>query len=64
MLVLTRRENEILVIGDDIKLTILSVKGGQVRVGIDAPKTVSIQRSELLEESATQNEEPISNVNR
>ncbi len=48
MLVLTRRENESLVIGDDIKLTILAVKGGQVRVGIDAPKEVSIHRQELL----------------
>ena len=37
MLVLTRRENESLVIGENIKLTILAVKGGQVRVGIDAP---------------------------
>jgi len=48
MLVLTRRENESLVIGGDIKLTILAVKGGQVRVGIDAPKDVSIHRQELL----------------
>jgi len=48
MLVLTRKESETLVIGNDIKLTILSVKGGQVRVGIEAPKSVSIQRSELL----------------
>ncbi|MBN2864604.1 MAG: carbon storage regulator CsrA [Thiotrichales bacterium] len=63
MLVLTRRENETLVIGDDIKLTILSVKGSQVRIGIDAPKSVSIQRSELLEESANESDEPISGVN-
>lgn len=48
MLVLTRRENESLMIGDNIKLTILAVKGGQVRVGIDAPKHVSIHRQELL----------------
>ena len=48
MLVLTRKENESLVIGEDIKLTILAVKGGQVRVGIDAPKEVAIQRQELL----------------
>jgi len=48
MLVLTRKENESLVIGDNIKLTVLSVKGGQVRVGIDAPQEVSIHREELL----------------
>ena len=62
MLVLTRRENETLVIGDDIKLTILSVKGSQVRVGIDAPKDVSIQRSELLDESLDGNEKRIAIV--
>ena len=48
MLVLTRRENESLMIGEDIKLTILAVKGGQVRVGIEAPKDVAIHRQELL----------------
>ena len=63
MLVLTRRENETLVIDDEIKLTVLSIKGGQVRLGIDAPKSVSIQRSELLEESVAQNNECISSAN-
>lgn len=48
MLVLTRRENESLIIGENIKLTILSVKGSQVRVGIDAPHDVAIHREELL----------------
>ena len=48
MLVLTRKENESLIIGDNIKLTILSVKGGQVRVGIEAPLDVSVQRGELI----------------
>lgn len=48
MLVLTRRENESLVIGDDIKLTVLAVKGGQVRVGIQAPQHVAIHREEIL----------------
>ena len=48
MLVLTRRENESLIIGDNIKLTILAVKGGQVRVGIEAPNEIPIHREELL----------------
>ncbi|BCN92925.1 hypothetical protein THMIRHAM_07100 [Thiomicrorhabdus immobilis] len=48
MLVLTRRESESLIIGGNIKLTILAVKGGQVRVGIEAPQEVSIHREELL----------------
>lgn len=48
MLVLTRRMGETLVVGDDIKVTIVGVKGGQVRLGIEAPREVSIQREELL----------------
>ncbi|WP_178861271.1 carbon storage regulator CsrA [Thiomicrorhabdus cannonii] len=48
MLVLTRREGESLLIGDNVKLTILAVKGGQVRVGIEAPQEVPIHREELL----------------
>lgn len=48
MLVLTRRVGETLIIGDNVKLTIVGVKSGQVRVGIDAPKEVQIQREELV----------------
>jgi len=57
MLVLTRKENESLIIGDNIKLTILAVKGGQVRVGIEAPIEVPIHRTELLLKSG--NDKPI-----
>lgn len=59
MLVLTRRENESLIIGDNIKLTILAVKGGQVRVGIDAPNEIPINREELLIDA--ENMEKVSN---
>lgn len=55
MLVLTRRENESFIIGDNIRLTILAIKGGQVRVGIDAPKEVMIHREELLVEGKATN---------
>ncbi|MGN6347065.1 MAG: carbon storage regulator CsrA [Candidatus Nitrosocosmicus sp.] len=47
MLILTRRTLESLVIGDDIEITILGVKGGQVRLGINAPKNVSVHRREI-----------------
>lgn len=49
MLVLTRRVNETLVVGDDVTVTILSVSGNQVRIGIKAPRHVSIHREEIYE---------------
>lgn len=47
MLILTRRTGETLRIGDDVTLTILDVKGGTVRIGISAPKDVSVHREEV-----------------
>ena len=47
MLVLTRKVGESVLIGDGIKVSILAVKGNQVRVGIDAPKDVSVHREEV-----------------
>ena len=49
MLILTRREGESVRIGDDITITVLRVKGSQVRLGVDAPKSVSVQRGEISE---------------
>ncbi len=47
MLILTRRIGETLMIGDNVKVTVLEMKGGQVRIGIDAPKDVSVHREEI-----------------
>lgn len=47
MLILTRRVGESLIIGDDITITVLAVKGNQVRIGIDAPKDVAVNREEI-----------------
>lgn len=47
MLILTRRITESIIIGDDVKITVLGVKGNQVRLGIDAPKDVSVHREEI-----------------
>ena len=48
MLVLTRRKNQSIVIGDDIIVTVLEVKGDQIRLGITAPRDVQVYREELL----------------
>ncbi len=49
MLILTRRVGESLMIGDEVKVTILAVKGQQVRVGVQAPNTVPVHRKEIYE---------------
>ena len=48
MLVLTRKQGEKILIGDDIVITVLDVRGDSVRLGVDAPRGISIQRAEIL----------------
>jgi carbon storage regulator len=69
MLILTRRVGETVMIGNDVTVTILGVKGNQVRVGINAPKTIAVHREEIYERikreqegSADNDDEPQSPV--
>ncbi len=62
MLVLTRRPGESIVIGDNIVVTIIEIKGGQVRVGVDAPRSVDVYRKEIYEQVRQENLAAIDNV--
>lgn len=55
MLVLTRKKGQALMIGNDIELSIIDIQGDQVRIGINAPKSVTIHRKEVYEEIRKEN---------
>gem|GEM_PF-1544363 len=56
MLILSRKAGETLNIGDEVTVTVLSVKGNQVRIGINAPKEIAVHREEIYNRIARENE--------
>jgi len=55
LLVLTRKRDESIIIGDDIKVTIVEVRGDQVKIGIKAPRSISVHREEIYQEIQDEN---------
>ena len=49
MLILTRRPGETIFVGDEVRITVLGIKGGQVRIGIEAPDAVAVHREEIYD---------------
>jgi len=63
MLILTRRVGETVMIGDEVTVTVLGVKGNQVRIGVNAPKTVAVHREEIFDRiKREQDGDPVSDV--
>ena len=58
MLILTRRVGETLMIGNDVSVTVLGVKGNQVRIGVNAPKDIAVHREEIFERIKSKQAEP------
>ncbi len=56
MLILTRKVNETLMVGDDVSVTALGIKDGQIRIGINAPRDVAVHRQEIYEKIKQESE--------
>ena len=62
MLILTRRIGETLMVGDDVTITVLGVKGNQVRIGINAPKDLAVHREEIYERVKAEGQKKVAAV--
>lgn len=57
MLILTRKIGEVLLVGDDVEITVLSIRGKQVKLGVNAPKEISVHRQEIYDKIKASEEE-------
>ncbi|MCG3197887.1 MAG: carbon storage regulator CsrA [Candidatus Omnitrophica bacterium] len=57
MLVLSRKKDEVIVVGDDIEITVVDIRGDQVKIGVSAPRSVSIHRKEVFDAIRNENRE-------
>lgn len=62
MLVLSRKNGEVIKIGEDIEITVLSSKGDQVKIGISAPKNIEVYRKEVYEQILTENQQATTDI--
>ena len=63
MLALSRKVGESIVIGKDVKISVLEIKGDQIKIGIDAPKNVTIYREEIFKQIEEENKEALKQTN-
>jgi carbon storage regulator len=64
MLILTRKSGETITIGEDIQIRVLGVKGGQVRIGVDAPREVNVNREEVFERVQGEKDEQLESADK
>jgi carbon storage regulator len=64
MLVLTRRAGESIVIGNDVVITVLEIRGGQIRIGVDAPRNLAVHRAEIYQQVMAENQAAVASADR